>query len=416
MSLSSRPTALLRRDRLAAAAVVAAVTLSACSTSSSAPDPGASTSESTSPASSVSDEPTEPATTDSAAEDSPEELGDAELAALGANELGRVLIMEWHEIQDENDRWANTLETFRAQLRELQERGYRPISVDEFIDGRIDLPAGLSPVLLTFDDSYKEHFFFGPDGETPDPDSVVGILEEMAAQDPTWRPLATFAFYWPYPFRETDRDLIERKLRWLVDNGYDLSNHTYNHDNLRVMSDDEVVANLARTEAELAQVVGDDYQVRSLTLTQGIWPQNRDLAMAGEANGFAYVHDIALEVGFQPTRSPFHAEYDARNVQRVQAWLPEFRRWMDWMDEKPGRRYVSDGQPDRVAYPSNFADVVGDLRGLSPRPFDGELAGSTRVPTSCVGEDDGSAEPCTTPPAAAGAELTDDGTATSAED
>ncbi len=306
--------------------------------------------------------------------------------------------MEWHEIQDENDRWANRMDTFRAQLAELQARGYRPISLDEFIDGDIDLPAGLSPVLLTFDDSYKEHMFFGPDGVTPDPDSVVGILQAMHAEDPTWRPLATFAFYWPYPFRETDRDLIEAKLRYLASNGFDLSNHTYNHDNLRKMSDDEVVANLARTEAELAGVVGGDYRVRSLTLTQGIWPQNRDLAMAGESEGFAYQHDIALEVGFQPTKSPFHLDYDPRNVQRVQAWLPEFRKWMDWLDEKPGRRYVSDGDPTSVAFPANFADVTGDLRGLTARPFEGELAGVSHVPTTCVGEDDGAPFDCAPSP------------------
>lgn len=298
---------------------------------------------------------------------------DAELADLGVNELGRVLVVEWHQIKERDGRWENSLSTFRAQLRELHDRGYRPISVEEFIEGTFPIPAGTSPVLLTFDDSHKEHFFFAEDGVTPHPDSVVGILQAMEERDPTWRARALFSFYWPVPFRETDRELIERKLRWLVEHDFDLSNHTYTHDNLAKMTDEEVVANLARAEAELAEVV-PDYRVRSITLTQGIWPKNPDLAMAGEWNGFRYDHDIALEVGFMPTRSPHHAGYDPRAVQRVQAWVPELRKWVEWLDAEPGRRLVSDGDPTTVTYPASFRDVAAPRDGFAVRVYEGAPA------------------------------------------
>jgi peptidoglycan/xylan/chitin deacetylase (PgdA/CDA1 family) len=361
------------RDRIVGLLTAAAVT-AACGAgvpggdvATAAPEPVASATPDSraatappvvSPSPSPSPSPTSPA------------LSDAELGELGVNELGRVLVMEWHKIQDADGRWENSLATFRAQLAELRDRGYRPISVAEFIDGTFPIPAGTSPVLLTFDDSYKEHFFFASDGETPDPDSVVGILEAMAAEDPTWRARANFAFYWPVPFRETDRELIERKLTYLVEHGYDLSNHTYNHDNLRKLSDAEVVENLASAEEELAAVVGADYRVRSITLTQGIWPANPDLAMAGEWDGFAYDHDIAFEVGFMPTRSPHHAEYDPTSVQRVQAYLPEFDKWLAWLDEQPGRRLVSDGDPATVTYPASFTEVAAVRDGLDTRIYD----------------------------------------------
>ncbi len=396
------PMTLLRsRARRALVAGLLAGLLAACSTGTATSPVDAPTTGDLALDEDVVPEPSP--TDDPSTEDVPTEepsaaaLSDDELAALNVNELGRIPVLEWHAIQDTNGRWSNSLETFRAQLAEVHARGYRPISLDEFIDGDVDLPAGLSPVLLTFDDSYKEHFFFGDDGE-PHPDSVVGILQAMHAEDPTWRPLATFAFYWPYPFRETDRELIERKLRWLVDNGFDLSNHTYNHDNLRDMADDEVVENLARAERELAEVVGEDHRLRSITLTQGIWPRNRELAMRGTAaDGFTYQHDIALEVGFQPTRSPFHVDYDPMNVQRVQAWLPEFRTWLDWLDEVPGRRFVSDGDATTVAFPAGFAEVAGDLRGLQPRPYDGEPQPSLHLPEACVSGEDGSPTDCRVP-------------------
>ncbi|MBW3662226.1 MAG: polysaccharide deacetylase family protein [Actinobacteria bacterium] len=297
------------------------------------------------------------------------DLTDERAAQLGVNELGRVLVVQWHKIQDVDGRWENSIATFRAQLRVLYERGYRPVSASEFIEGTFPIPAGTTPVLLTFDDSYKEHLYFGPDGSTPDPDSVVGILQAMEAEDPTWRARAVFSFYWPYPFRETDRDLIERKLRYLVANGFDLANHTYTHDDLSELSDADVVANLARAEAELAAVVGDDYHVRVMTLTQGIWPQNPDLALRGEHDGFAYEHDIALEVGFMPTRSPHHVEYDRRSVQRVQAFVEEFDKWVAWLDEEPGRRFVSDGDATVVTYPSDWSDVAAPRDGFLVRTY-----------------------------------------------
>lgn len=364
----------MTRDRLrrsAACAAALAVLATACTDSGGGdqvvePSP-------TDGAAAPTDEPS-PAAPSPTGSPSPEVTGvaamsDADLASVGANELGRIPVLEWHKIQDADGRWENSLTTFRAQLQELCDRNYRPISIDEFIDGTFDVPAGASPVLLTFDDSYKEHFFFAEDGVTPSSDSVVGILQDMEQTCQGWRARASFAFYWPVPFRETDRDVIEAKLRYLVANGFDLSNHTYNHDNLREMTDAEVVESVGRAETELAAVIGDDYRVRSITLTQGIWPLNQELALRGTYEGFTYEHEIAFEVGYMPTRSPHHAEYDPRSIQRVQAYVPEFRKWIDWLDEDPTRRFVSDGDPTTVTYPADWADVADPLPGLEVRAY-----------------------------------------------
>jgi peptidoglycan/xylan/chitin deacetylase (PgdA/CDA1 family) len=386
VSLGLRTTSGWSRVRVAAP--LCALVLGGCAAGATTSDPAPTTPASTTPAPSTTTDtatsaapapetrsPTTPSPTPSDVFTAPgtapvADLADAELADLGVNELGRVLVMEWHKLGDTDGRWENSLDTFRAQLQELHDKGFRPISVPEFVAGTFPIPAGTAPVLLTFDDSYKSHMYFGPDGETPADDSVVGILQAMERQDPTWRARANFAYYWPAPFREPDRDLIAKKMNYLVDHGFDLSNHTYNHDDLSKLTDAEVVENLAKNESELADMVGPDYRVRSITLTQGIWPNNEDLAMDGEWNGFAYHHDVAFEVGYMPTRSPHHAEYDPRDVMRVQAYLPEFRKWMDWFDEDPSRRFVSDGDPTTVTYPSNFQDVVGNTDGFDVRVYD----------------------------------------------
>ena len=67
-----------------------------------------------------------------------------------------------------------------------------------------------------------------------------------------------------------------------------------------------------------------------------------------------------------PTRSPHHLEFDPTAVMRVPAhgpWRgddPTWDDWLDWLDE-PDRRFVSDGDPNVVSYPADFAEVAGDI-------------------------------------------------------
>ncbi len=307
-------------------------------------------------------------------EEEPEEprLSDGELAELGVNEVGRVLVMEWHDVEDQDSRWANSRETFRAQIAELYERGYRPVTTEEFASGTMPIPEGTTPVLLTFDDSYRSHLWFGDDGE-PHPDSVVGILEDFSEENPDWRATAVFYIYWPVPFRETEREVIESKLRWLVDNGYEIGNHSHTHEDLSALDDTGVRETLGKAQAEIEAVI-PGYRLRSLSLPFGLWPDDPATAVSGAFEGTTYEHDLVLLVGFMPTRSPHHAEYDPTQVQRVQAYVPEFRKWVGWMDDEPGRRFVSDGDPATVTYPTSHADVATPRDGFEVRIYEAPAA------------------------------------------
>ncbi len=296
------------------------------------------------------------------------ELGDDDLAALGVNEIGRVLVVEWHEIGARDGRWENSRETFREQIAELYERGYRPVTVAEFAEGRFPIPAGTSPVLLTFDDSYRSHLHLDDDGD-PHPDSVVGILEAFSDEHPDWRATAAFYPYWPVPFREAD--VVDEKLAWLVDNGYELGNHTHSHADLSGLPPDEVQRELALAQAEVEQRI-PGYRLRSYSLTFGSWPDDRELAVGGSHDGHDYQHDLVLLVGFMPTRSPHHVEYDPTQVQRVQAYVPEFRRWVEWLDGEPWRRFVSDGDPGTVTYPAHMEDVAAPMDDRDVRVYEAD--------------------------------------------
>ena len=60
--------------------------------------------------------------------------------SLAPNELGRVMILEYHKIDYPEERWTRTPENFRRDLETLYARGYRLIALGDLLDGRIALP------------------------------------------------------------------------------------------------------------------------------------------------------------------------------------------------------------------------------------------------------------------------------------
>src|SRR5438128_11408157 len=92
---------------------------------------------------------------------------------LPPNELGRVMILEYHKIDYPEARWTRTPENFRRDLETLYAKGYRLINLGDLLDRRIAVPAGTTPVVLTFDDSSPGQFRYLEHN---------GTLEEAAAR------------------------------------------------------------------------------------------------------------------------------------------------------------------------------------------------------------------------------------------
>src|SRR5436309_13361147 len=94
-----------------------------------------------------------------------------------ANELGRLMLLEYHKVDYPENRWTRTPENFRRDLEELYARGYRLIGLNHLLDGRITPPRDTTPVVLTFDDSSPGQFRYleRNGGVARDPKPAVGI-------------------------------------------------------------------------------------------------------------------------------------------------------------------------------------------------------------------------------------------------
>ena len=73
-------------------------------------------------------------------------------AKTGPNELGKLLVLEYHRIGNNEGEWIRSEAHFRNDLRMLWDRGYRPVTMRDVANGNINIPEGTSPVVFVFDE------------------------------------------------------------------------------------------------------------------------------------------------------------------------------------------------------------------------------------------------------------------------
>lgn len=293
----------------------------------------------------------------------PSSLGDA---TREPNELGRIPILEYHLIGEPPSQWTVTPEAFRLQLEMLYDRGYRPVNLRDVIDRRIDVPRGLSPVVIVFDDASPSQFRYieKPDGSLAiDPASAVGIWRDFARTHSGWENRAVFCML---PAAEAGRSFFGDKgiegqksawrfpkVRFLDEQGFELCNHTLWHANLARYDDAFVQEQIARGELAIDSVL-PGYDVRTFALPLGVWPKNRELAYRGSwtdpgsGRTVHYAYDAVLLVAGGPARSPYDPEFDPLRLPRFIVFDQELEKLLDRLDRE-NSRYVSDGDPQTVA-------------------------------------------------------------------
>ena len=132
-----------------------------------------------------------------------------------------------HEIRDDRvGDYDQTPAEFRTELERLWSQGYWPVRASDLALGRLgSVPAGKTPVVLTFDDSTQYQFSYDARGNIK-PDTAIGILLDFKRQHPAF-PLAGTFYVNREPFAGVARG--KEMLQWLVDHGFELGNHTKDH-------------------------------------------------------------------------------------------------------------------------------------------------------------------------------------------
>lgn len=298
-----------------------------------------------------------------------------EYRAAGVNELNSVPILMYHRIYEktnaetsytggnvDKDGYNRTSEAFEADLRSFYQQGYRMMRLTDFVDGNIDVEFGYSPLILTFDDGIRDVVLLGWEADgTPlfDPSCAIGILEKIKAEYPDYNVTATF-FVNSQLFEngeENDRKVI----KWMVDNGYDIGNHTKDHAKLGDCNADEIEKQVGYIYKLLDDIIPGQY-VNIVALPYGS-PESMgpdmpkyDRIFSGTYDGFNYTSKASLLCAWTRSYSPFVRDYNNTAIRRIRAYDNNGEEWdieMNFEQLNNGKRYISDGEPDTIVFPSS---------------------------------------------------------------
>ncbi len=294
----------------------------------------------------------------------PEEAS-ARAAALKANEMGLIPVLEYHCIQDDvpEDDLHRSTANFRADIERLKQAGFYPINVRDMAAGRIDVPAGKSPVVLTFDDSSPGQFRLLDDG-TIDPDCAVGIMQ-AAVEDGDWAPRASF-----FPLLYVDpEDYIlwgqkgreEEKLTTLVSLGYEIGSHTRTHADLKAAPLEACYEELGRSQFMLEDMIGSGYRVTTLSVPFGSYPANESILVRGSYEGRTYRYEAALEAFGGPNPSPFAGRFDPTHIKRIPVYGNALDEMLSYFERHLEDRFISDGDPSFISIPQQLPESLGAL-------------------------------------------------------
>lgn len=284
--------------------------------------------------------------------------------AIKANENGQVMLLMYHGIGKEEAEWVRTPENFRKDLETLYQKGYRLITLKDYLENNIKVEAGYTPYVMTFDDGLQNQFnIIEENGEKKiDPNCAVGIIEEFKKKYPDFGQGGSFFVYYSNPFRQ--KELIKEKYDFLIKNGYEIGNHTYTHENLGAESVEGVQKALAlNVKYTLEYLPG--YDVFALALPYGIAPKEEKFqyAISGEYEGVKYNNRAILRVGSNPAPAPNSIKFDAARLPRIRA--SELKMggtgiydYLASFEKHPEKRYISDGNPNTIAIPENEKENI----------------------------------------------------------
>lgn len=311
-------------------------------------------------------------------------LGKLDLEKLktdGINELGKIPVMMYHGIVNkkssetsytggnvDRDGYNRTVEAFREDLEFYYQNGYRMVRLNDYVDGKIDVAYGYSPIVITFDDGNENNMkVTGLDAEGNiiiDENCAVGVLESFKKKYPDYNVTATFFINGTLFHQKEYNDKI---IAWLLKNNYDIGNHTYGHANLSNISESATIKEVGSMYKLLKEKTDGQY-VNIIALPFGT-PYNTKHAnfkhiISGTYDENAYETISTLQVGYESDYSPFSTSFNKTFIKRIRAYDNNGKDFDIEYNFKAleKNRYISDGNAKTVVVKKDNVTKVNSTK------------------------------------------------------
>jgi hypothetical protein len=296
-----------------------------------------------------------------------------DLASVKPNEAGKIMVVMFHNFVDTykkgDKKYTTTFKDFKNLLQTLYTSDYRLIGLSDYLNNKIDVPAGRIPMVFTFDDGTAGQFNLLEEnsGLVANRQSAVGVMEDFNKLHPDFGLKGTF-FVNLGDQTFSGKGTVADRLKYLIDRGFEIGNHTYTHIYLnKAKSADEIQKEIGGNQKKMYELI-PGYMFKLFSLPYGEPSEElQQYVVSGEFEGIKYQNSAIMEVGWDPAFSPVSTKFDPLSIHRVRAsglvaveadlawWLAELSR---------EEQYVSDGNPDTITIPKSKESVV-DVTKLS---------------------------------------------------
>lgn len=298
--------------------------------------------------------------------------------AFQPNEVGEIPIVMFHNFieayeEKTEKEFTTTFAEFEQLLETLYNEGYRLISMADFIDCNISVPAGCKPMVFTFDDGTPGQFnLIEENGKLKvNPKSAAGIIIEFNKKHPDFGLRGIFYVNMDKGDATFEgKGTLKERFEILLSYGFELGTHTWGHVNFSDAKNNsaERIQECLGKNQEKAEEILPGLRFYSLALPFGSLPTNKDLKpflKNGVYNGMEYYHESILAVGANPTVPSISVKYNSEYVSRIrsQGRVPvdcDLTWWLSRMTSK--RMFISDGDPSTIVVPEERATEVDQGR------------------------------------------------------
>jgi hypothetical protein len=283
-----------------------------------------------------------------------------DLEKIKPNEAGKIMVVMFHNFVESyksgDKAYTTTFDDFRKLLQTLYDKDYRLVSLSDYLNNNIEIQAGCIPIVFTFDDGTPGQFnLVEEDGKlAANKQSAVGIMEEFNKTHPDFGLKGVFYVnlgLGTFPGKGT----VDERLKYLIDKGFEIGNHTLTHVNLKkVTTVEKILQEIGGNQKKMGELV-PEYKMTSFSLPFGAPSKDlQEYVAKGEFEGVSYQHLAIMEVGWDPAPSPVSKKFNPLSTHRVRSsGIEPVDADLAWWLGKLSRaeQYVSDGDPNTVTLP-----------------------------------------------------------------
>ncbi|MEA4959977.1 MAG: hypothetical protein VB029_09735 [Anaerolineaceae bacterium] len=242
---------------------------------------------------------------------------------------------------------------FMDEVNRLYIAGFTLISIDDYLAGRVIVPPGRRPLILTFDDAiFANQIALEGEGQ-PSPLTAVGSLYKFSQEHPDFGfQAALFANlgdkYYGNVLRngrwylgEGWEEALAQTIAWSIDHNVRVYNHLYTHINLSTARDKDIQPEMLRNDLALRgylEQVGCPELIHFIrnyiALPYGVWPKSQKgiELLLGYVNPEGEPVEAVFEAGYEHTPtlapSPYSENFSPFHLPRMAG----LSRIIDWLE------------------------------------------------------------------------------------